>query len=257
MNDENTPTRLGGAAQMSTDTGVRSVPPAVASPWHTLGLLLIFGVPIFSGIHAQRAGGFGAGRGPEGQFPDAAILFYLIGIASTWVLFGYCALGVRGRGIWALAGGRWTSWKSVGTDLAIMVPFWLILMGANVGVMWLLGAGRARSSLDSLLPHSALEFVLWICLCATVGICEEVIFRGYLQRQLHALSGNLGVAIVAQAVLFGLGHPYQGWSSVFATGVMGLLFGALAAWRRNLRINMLSHTWHNVFVGWLGFVGLR
>jgi hypothetical protein len=113
--------------------------PAVASPWHTLGLLLILGVPILSGIHAQRAGGFGAGTVPEGHSP-AAILVYLFMIALTWALFGYCALGVRGRGIGALAGGRWTSWKSVGTDLAIMVPSWLILMGANVGVAWLLGA---------------------------------------------------------------------------------------------------------------------
>jgi membrane protease YdiL (CAAX protease family) len=256
MNEEHTPTRLSDAARTSTDTGVRSVPPAVASPWHTLGLLLILGVPIFSGIHAQRAGGFGAGTVPEGHF-HAAIPFYLIMIAVTWALFGYCALGVRGRGIWALAGGRWTSWKSVGTDLAIMVPFWLILMGANVGVMWLLGAGRARSPWDSLLPHSALEFVVWICACATAGICEEMIFRGYLQRQLHALTGNLGVAIVAQAVLFGLGHAPQGWKDLFAIGVMGLLFGALAAGRRNLRVNMLSHTWTDVFVGWLGFVGWR
>ena len=103
------------------------------------GLLLILGVPILSGIHAQRAGGFGAGTVPEGHSP-AAILVYLFMIALTWALFGFCALGVRGRGIGALAGGRWTSWKSVGTDLAIMVPSWLILMGANVGVAWLLGA---------------------------------------------------------------------------------------------------------------------
>jgi membrane protease YdiL (CAAX protease family) len=256
MNEEHIRTRLRDAARMSTDTGARSVPLAVASPWHTLGLLLIWGVPSFFEIHAQRTGGFGAGTLPEGHSP-AAILVYLFMIALTWALFGICALGVRGRGIWALAGGRWTSWKSVGTDLAIMVPFWLILMGANVGVAWLLGAGSARPSWDRLLPHNALEFVVWICVCATAGICEEMIFRGYVQRQLHALTGNLGVAIVVQAVVFGLGHPYRGWNSVFSTGVMGLLLGALAAWRRNLRINILSHTWNNVFVGWLGFVGWR
>jgi len=256
MNEEHTPARLGDAALTSTATGVRSVPPAVASPWHTLGLLLILAVAILvailSGIHSPRAGLSGAG--PE-RHSHAAILVYLVGIATSWALFGYCALGVRGRGIWALAGGRWTSWKSVGTDLAIMVPFWLILMGAGAGVVWLLGADSARSPWDSLLPQSALEFVVWIGVCATAGICEEMIYRGYLQRQLHALSGNLGVAIVGQAALFGLGHADQGWNHVFAIGVMGLLWGALAAWRRNLRVNMLSHTWTDVFVGWLEFMG--
>jgi membrane protease YdiL (CAAX protease family) len=222
MNEEHTPSRLGDAARTTPDIGVRSVPPPVASPWHTLGLLLILGVPIFSGIHTQRAGGFGAGTVPESNF-HAAIPIYLVGIALTWALFGYCALGVRGRGIWAPAGGRWTSWKSVATDLAIMVPFWLILMGADVGVVWLPGADSARSSLDSLRPQSALEFVVWICASATAGICEEMIYRGYLQRQLHAFSGNLGVAIAVQAVLFGFGHAYEGWNNVFAIGVMGLL----------------------------------
>jgi len=254
--EEHIPTRLGDTARISTDSGVRSVPPAVASPWHTLGLLLILGVAILVGIHAQRTGEFGAGTRPDGHF-HAAIPVYLIGIATTWALFGYCALGVRGRGIWALAGGRWTSWKSVGTDLAVMVPFWLILTGAGAGVLWLLGADYARSPWDSLSPQTALEFVVWIGVCATAGICEEMIFRGYLQRQLHALSGNLGVAIVGQAVLFGLGHADQGWNHVFAIGVMGLLWGALAAWRRNLRVNMLSHTWTDVFVGWLEFMGWR
>jgi membrane protease YdiL (CAAX protease family) len=212
------------------------------------------GLGTFAGIHAQRAGGFGPRTGPESQFPNAAIPVYIIGIASTWALFGYCSLGVRRHGgIWALAGGRWTSWKSVGTDLAIMVPFWLILMAGAAGVLWLLGAPSARSPLP--LPQSALEFVVWICVSATAGICEEMIFRGYLQRQLHALSGNLGVAIVAQAVLFGLGHADQGWNNVSAIGVMGLLFGALAAWRRNLRVNILAHAWTDAFAGWLGFVG--
>jgi membrane protease YdiL (CAAX protease family) len=178
-------------------------------------------------------------------------------IALTWALFGYCALGIRGRGIWALAGGRWTSWKSVGTDLAIMVPSWLILMGADVGVVWLLGAGSARSSWDRLLPHSALEFVVWICVSASAGICEEMIYRGYLQRQLHALTGNLRVAIVAQGVIFGVAHADQGWKNVISITVVGILFGALAAWRRNLRVNILSHTWNDVLVGWLGFVGWR
>jgi membrane protease YdiL (CAAX protease family) len=224
-----------------------SVPPAVASPWHTLGLLLI------NGVFAV------AGTATEGELPSHAnaIPYYLHGIVGSWMLFGYCLAGARRRGgIWALAGGRWTSWRSVGADLAIMVPFWLILEGAAYGVAWLLGPNGTKS-LNFLVPQSALEVVLWICASATAGVCEEMVRRGYLQRQMYALGRNLGVAIVVQGVIFGLFHAYQGWKHVVSISVMGILFGALAAWRRNLRVNILSHAWTDVWEGWLRFVVWR
>jgi len=35
--------------------------------------------------------------------------------------------------------------------------------------------------------------------------------------------------------------------------VIGVLLGLLAAWRRNLRVNMIVHTWVDVWEGWLKF----
>jgi len=39
--------------------------------------------------------------------------------------------------------------------------------------------------------------------------------------------------------------------------VLGVLYGALAAWRKNLRANMISHAWADVWEGWLKFVVFR
>jgi len=39
--------------------------------------------------------------------------------------------------------------------------------------------------------------------------------------------------------------------------VLGILFGALAAWRRNLRANMIAHAWADVWEGWLKFLVWR
>jgi membrane protease YdiL (CAAX protease family) len=79
-------------------------------------------------------------------------------------------------------------------------------------------------------------------------------FRGYLQRQFYALSGNIVVAVLAQGLVFGLFHSYQGWTNVVVISVLGALYGALAAWRGNLRANMISHAWTDVWEGWLKFV---
>ena len=41
--------------------------------------------------------------------------------------------------------------------------------------------------------------------------------------------------------MFGLFHFYQGWKNVIVISVPGVLFGALAAWRKNLRANIIVH----------------
>jgi hypothetical protein len=44
----------------------------------------------------------------------------------------------------------------------------------------------------------------------TAGICEEIVYRGYLQRQLSAFTGSLPIAVCLQAAIFGAAHLYQG-----------------------------------------------
>jgi membrane protease YdiL (CAAX protease family) len=145
-------------------------------------------------------------------------------------------------------------------DLAIALPFWVLWTGTAYGVHRLLagteGPGSAKT-VDSLLPQSLLEIVVWIGVSITAGICEEMAFRGYLQRQLHALSGSMVVAVLAQGLVFGLFHAYQGWRNVAVISVLGVLYGALAAWRGNLRVNIITHAWGDVWEGWLKFVVWR
>lgn len=108
--------------------------------------------------------------------------------------------------------------------------------------------------MDSLLPQSLVEITLWILLCLTAGFCEEIAFRGYLQKQLHALSGSIAVAVILQGVVFGVTHGYQGWKNVFVISALGILYGLLAARRGNLRANMISHAWSDAWEGWLKFI---
>jgi membrane protease YdiL (CAAX protease family) len=183
---------------------------------------------------------------------------YLVAILMDWALLYYCWAGVHRRGgnLRTLSGGRWTSWKSVAVDVGISLPFWVLWEGAAYGVHWLLGPSSAKS-VDSLLPQSLLEILFWIGTSITAGVCEELTFRGYVQRQFHALTGSVGVAVLGQGLVFGLFHSYQGWENVIVICVLGVLFGALAAWRRNLRANIIVHAWSDIWEGWLKFVVWR
>jgi membrane protease YdiL (CAAX protease family) len=235
-------------------------PEPIASWGWLAGFLLIGAGMVILGILAQRTPA--AGTAGSGQFASHSktIPIYLSAIFMDWALLYYCWAGVHRRGgsLWALSGGRWKSWKSVAIDLAIVVPFWFLWEGSAYGAHWLLTSRVSGSegvkTVASLLPQSLLEVLLWIATSITAGICEEMAFRGFVQRQLHALSGNVVVAVVGQALVFGLFHSYQGWTNVAVISVLGVLYGALAAWRGNLRANIISHAVTDIWEGWLKFV---
>jgi membrane protease YdiL (CAAX protease family) len=244
------------------DSEARQRPVQIASWAHLVGFLLIGAGVVGFGFFAQHAPG-GGGAAP-GQLAShgAAIPIYLTAIFMDWALLYYCWVGVHRRGgnLWALSGGRWTSWRDVLVDLGIVLPFWVLWEGAAYGVHWLLASTAGPNSaktVDSLLPQSLLEVLVWIGASITAGICEEMVFRGYVQRQIHALSGSVAVAVLGQGLVFGLFHAYQGWTNVIVISVLGVLYGVLAAWRGNLRANMIAHAWTDVWEGWLKFLVWR
>ena len=237
--------------------GLASRPAPIASWRHFAGFLLI-GVGIIAlGIMAQRAPSAAASPGQLGRHSQA-IPIYLSAIFMDWALLYYCWAGVHRRGgsLFTLSGGRWTTSKSLAIDISIAVPFWAAWEGVAWGVHWLLGPSSAKT-VESLRPKNLLEILLWIATSITAGICEEMAFRGYLQRQCHALCGNLVIAVLAQGVVFGVFHAYQGWKNVLVISVLGMLFGILAAWRKNLRANILVHAWGDVWGGWLQSLAFR
>jgi len=65
------------------------------------------------------------------------------------------------------------------------------------------------------------------------------------------LTGSLAAGVVLQALIFGAGHAYQGFKQVVVISVLGLLYGALAAWRKNLRPGMIAHTVSDIVGGLL------
>ena len=111
---------------------------------------------------------------------------------------------------------------------------------------------------QALLPHGALESTVWIALSVTAGICEEAMYRGYLQRQLIAFSKSPVVGIVGSAIVFGAGHAYKGGAGAVRIVLFGALFGVLAHWRRSVRPGMIAHAFTDSFAGVLArLMGIR
>jgi uncharacterized protein len=47
---------------------------------------------------------------------------------------------------------------------------------------------------------------VWILVSTSAGICEEFVYRGYLQQQFAALTRSATGGLVLQAIAFGVSH---------------------------------------------------
>lgn len=91
-----------------------------------------------------------------------------------------------------------------------------------------------------LLPRTADERAWFRGLALTAGICEEVLYRGYLLWYLAPVLGDWP-AVFAGALAFGLGHAYQGAAGVLKTTVVGALAGSLYVWSGTLLWSIVLH----------------
>lgn len=231
-------------------TVVAEIPQArrpVAPAWHTLVFILI--VIVFSFFGAREHGKALERHGREST--------YLFTLAWEWLLVAYVLWGARKKGVTLreLVGGRWKSPEDFLIDVAIAVGFWIVallilaLAAYAVNLVDFKNFESAKKTIDALKPQGRTEIITWIGLASTAGFCEELMFRGYLMKQFAAWTRVDIVAVLLQAILFGIAHGYQGPRLMFVLSVYGMLFGVLAMLRRSTRPGMFTHAMQDTFSG--------
>lgn len=220
----------------------------IAPLWHTAALTaVLLGIAAWGAYLQASADEKGQLVGQRGS----ALPLYLSLVAAEWGLVRFVyAGGLRRTGtrLGDLLGARWTTWRDVARDVMLALGVWGAWRLAESLVFRRLLPDSAKG-IDTLLPRGPLEVAAWVLLSLSAGFCEEVVFRGYLQRQFRALTGSAAAAVAGQAVLFGLSHGYQGLRSVLTITVIGALYGALAHWRRSLKPGIILHSWMDVLGG--------
>ncbi len=183
------------------------------------------------------------------------MLTYVLTLAYEWILLGIVMLGIRRRGVKLreLISGRWRTGSSkktvlnvlrdIGVAIAFLLVTWIVLalvaVAAGLGNAGAVAETKAR--IIPLAPTNLLQLGIFVLLSLTAGFCEEILCRGYLQRQFAALTQNESLAIVLQGIVFGVSHGYQGPRLMIVLTVFGLMFGLLAVLVKNLRPGMIAH----------------
>jgi membrane protease YdiL (CAAX protease family) len=222
--------------------------PPAAGPIHTISVLAVLGGWTFWGkILADQ---LSAAANPN------RVRFYLVTLCFEWVLFALVVAGVRrsGASVLIVLGDHWHSVRQVLRDIGIAAGFWIVAAMLLWIFGWLLRIAALGRNV-SMLPHRGIELTLWIALSVTAGICEETIFRGYLQWQFMALTKSAPAGILLSAAAFGAAHAYQGFRMVILIGLYGAMFGILAYWRGSVRPGIIAHAWNDALNGVLA--GLR
>ncbi len=219
--------------------------PLLAPWWHTTILVIVLLTVSINGTRASQP-----------VVGEHKLAQYIWTMGLEWMLVGYIWLGVRKRlRMRDLIGGRWATLEDFFLDIVYAAVFWvaaMVVLGLCAKAMHLDQAGKIesmREQISFLAPGTNLELAVWFCLSWTAGFCEEIIFRGYLQRQFTAMGKSAIFGIILSSIVFGASHGYEGAARMFLIAIFGLMFSLLAWWRKSLRPGMIAHAWHDSLSG--------
>ena len=181
---------------------------------------------------------------------SSKVSIYISLIIGEWALFYYVWRGLKRNKV-SISKIIFNSEekKILFKDVLIAFGFWIISFGILILIKIILNIPIYSRTMFSLLPHSFFEIFLFFLLSLSVGFCEEIIYRGYLQHQFSIIFKSRFIGIVLQAFLFGISHGYQGYQNMIVISVYGLLFGLLIYYVKNLKPVIISHAWQDIFSG--------
>ena len=87
----------------------------------------------------------------------------------------------------------------------------------------------------------------------TAGICEELLFRGYLMHFLGQYLPTYGVVLVS-SLAFGLPHIYQGPIHVLRTALLGLVMALIYLATDSIFIPIVLHALLDAYSGVLAYI---
>jgi membrane protease YdiL (CAAX protease family) len=218
---------------------------------HLLFVFLLFIAPAWDYYDTKRVK----------RNPDSArrIRYYRTVILWLWIAAIVACAVVGPRSIFTIVPASYEApwlyghlWVRFVVDVVLaLLTAAMVLPYLTVTWMRLSGKPRTYKSAD-LMPAASYAYLLpvtrrerrwWILVGITAGLCEEIVFRGFLLFYLHTSPWKLDLtlALLLSSAIFGLQHLYQGAQGVAATFVLGALFGLFFLLTGNLVFSILLH----------------
>src|ERR1051326_468448 len=237
-------TQTADDADISSSTK-KSKPTLIAPVWHTVVLVVfLLGLSWWG----ARAGSLVPPPVAARTHGHVVAYIFVIVIECLVVLFVLYGLRLRKLTLKELIGPRKLTLMNVVRDLGIALLFFI---GSNIilGIFALIVRAGHNPAIRKISPSGAAEIILYLLVSLSAGICEEIVCRGYLQKQLIGLTKSTSAGILLQGIIFGAAHGYQGTKFMIVIGVYGCLFGLLAQFRNSLYPGMMTHALQDGIAG--------
>jgi membrane protease YdiL (CAAX protease family) len=180
-------------------------------------------------------------------------------IGEEWLmaialLAGWFALGRGGAALGLVPRGGALAWAGYGLSALVcaglVIQAWSVLRNPESLTSMRDKFGTVRF----LLPHTPRERRTFAAVSVTAGVCEELIFRGYLIAYLMAVLGTpFWVAALLSSVVFGFAHAYQGPLGIPRTAAVGGLFALLYGLTGALWAPMVVHAVMDITSGRIAY----
>jgi hypothetical protein len=168
-------------------------------------------------------------------------------------------------GLWAARGRSWSALR-LGFATPLRLAVGLALAAIVLGLLWVqrrallarpdrLARLRGKmGQVEILLPRTPGERRGFAAVAITAGICEELLFRGFLMW--YFAGWGIVVAFAISSLLFGFAHIYQGIPSVPRTGILGLVLCLIVVAAGSLWPAIIIHAAIDLNSGDLGYRAL-
>lgn len=214
------------------------VRPSTFALFAMLAVVLV-AIPVFALIRARKDD---PDRAQERRIKHARFA------RSMLILWGITALALYALRLYGLGpadvGVRATDepWE-YGAGLIVPATFWFLSIGRNrVDPEYLRKVGRV-------IPIDSSDWIWFVPLSVTAGVCEEFLYRGYALTQIAAMTGSLGLGFFLSCIAFGLAHAYQGKLGVFGAMITGALYAAVFLLTGSIIPCMIGHLVQDIFGG--------
>lgn len=171
----------------------------------------------------------------------------LLVLVLVWFILHKDGQSLRSIG---LHGKKLSAELGVGIATLMAIYFAMLAVTAVFFVVYLLWPQATESTLNDryklieLFP--ALRWYFLVPFCLFVGFYEELLFRGFLLDRLRIALGSWRMAIPASALVFALGHLYEGPLAVLQIFIMGLILAAIYVRRGSIVGIALAHAGFNI-----------
>lgn len=187
--------------------------------------------------------------------------YYAAGVAFLWALTaGVIAVAVYQHQPWdALHLGAVSPWRIAIGALFVLAYGTLVfrqrraILAKPERLQRLMQLNQAA---EALFPRTPGELRGFSLLALSAGICEEIVYRGFMMAFIALWLGVIP-AVILSSILFGFAHLYLGMRHVLRTAIIGLSFALIVLASASLWPAIVIHAIFDLLAGDLAWRGFR